>query len=69
MSKIDLGFLNRRQLNRLIKAVARSEVNMIELHVLKRVTNMGVVLVFRNNKDKDRFDAKSYKLVQALKRL
>lgn len=69
MSKIDLGFLNRKQLNRLIKAVVESDVVMFELHVLKAGNRASAVLVFMTDRDKHRFDTKSTHLVQDLKRL
>ena len=69
MSKIDLGFLNRKQLNILIDTVVQSEVDIIAIQIIKAVKKMSVVLKFKSNKDKDRFDARGYKVVQDLKRL
>lgn len=69
MSKIDMGFLNRKQLNRVIRAMVESDVTMFELHVLKAGTKISAVMVFMNDRDKHRFDTKALKLVQDLKRL
>lgn len=69
MKKIDLGFLNRKQLIRLIKGVKESDVNIIAIQIVKATQKMSVVLKFINKKDKERFDVEDYNLIQDLKRL
>jgi len=69
LKKIDLGFLNRKQLIRLIKGVKESDVNIIAIQIVKATQKMSVVLKFINKKDKERFDVEDYNLIQDLKRL
>lgn len=67
--KIDLGILNKKQLNRLLESIRKSDLDVIETHVLKIKENMSVVLGFRNEKEKRQFDEQSEELVKDLRRL
>ena len=69
MHKIDLGVLNKKQINKVIEGIARSDINIIEMHILKVKENLSMVLNFLTKKEKDRFDAHSEKLIKDLKEL
>jgi len=69
MHKIDLGVLNKKQINKVIEGIARSDINIIEMHILKVKEKLSVVLNFLTKKEKDRFDAHSEKLTKDLKEL
>ena len=69
MKKIDAGFLNSRQFNRLIKEVRNSKVPIIEVHALKVQKEMSMILEFRNENERKLFDRQSEKLIKDLNRL
>lgn len=70
MSKIiDCGFLNEKCLNRTLKEVRNSDLDIIEVHVLKVKENISVVLEFRDEKEKERWNKHSGNLVKDLKKL
>ena len=66
MKQIDLGFLNRKQLNRIIKEVEQSSLDIIEMHILKVGKNISAILEFRSEIEKNRFDMRSGNLVKDL---
>ena len=63
---IDLGFVNKKQLNRLIEEVNLSRLDIIGMQILKVKEKMSVILNFNNEKDKIFFDTQSSKLVKDL---
>jgi len=69
MEKIDLGILNRKQVDKVIEAVVRSSINMIEIRVLKINKDLSVVLHFLTRKEKYQFDTNSKRLIKELKKL
>ena len=69
MEKIDIGFLNSKQFNRLIKEVRNSKVPIIEVHALKVQKEMSMILEFRNENERKFFDRQSEKLIKDLNRL
>jgi len=66
MKQIDLGFLNRKQLNRIIKEVEQSSLDIIEIHILKVGRNISAILEFRSEIEKNRFDMRSGNLIKDL---
>ena len=67
--KIDIGFLNSKQFDRLIKEVRNSKIPIIEVHVLKLQKEMSMILEFRSENEKKLFDRQSEKLIKDLNRL
>jgi len=65
-SQLDLGFVNKKQLSRLIEEVNLSKLDIIGMQILKVKENMSVILNFNNEKDKTFFDTQSYNLVKDL---
>lgn len=68
MKQIDLGFLNRKQLNRVIDEIEMSDLPIIEMHILRVAGEISVILEFRSEEEKDRFDMRSGDLIKDLRR-
>jgi len=68
-NQIDLGFINTKQLNRLMEEIACSKLDIIEIFILKVKGNMSVVLRFQDEKERRQFDVQSEKLVKELRSL
>ena len=69
MNKIDCGFLNKKQLNRVIKEIRKSDLDIIEIHIVKIQKEMSMILEFRNENEKKLFDRQSKKLIKDLNHL
>ena len=69
MNKIDFGFVNRKQLNRITKEAESSDLDIIEIHVLKLQKEMSIILEFRNENERIFFDRRTKELVKDLNRL
>lgn len=69
MKEIDIGFLNNKQFNKLIKEIRNSKIPIIEIHVLKVQKEISMILEFRSENERKLFDRQSEKLVEDLKRL
>ena len=69
MNNIDIGYLNRKQMNRLMKEIFQSDIEMIESHVLKWKNKVSVVLVFPTSKEQHQFITQSSNLCNDLRRL
>jgi len=69
----DFGLLNAGQLDRLTEAFALSDIDMIEMRILKRsklskLPLFGVVLGFKTKKDKAAFDVQTHGLLEESKK-
>jgi len=69
MKTIDIGFVNKKQFNRVIKEVRSSNLDIIEIHVLKLQKEMSIILEFRNENERIFFDRRTKELVKDLNRL
>lgn len=69
MKKIDFGFVNNKQFNRLIKEARNSKIPVIEIHALKVQKEISIILEFRTENERKFFDRQSEKLVEDLSRL
>ena len=69
MNRIDLGFLNVKQIKRVVAEVAKSKLNVIEMAIFKLQDNLNVVLSFMSRTEKELFDEDSLSLIEDLKKL
>ena len=68
-NQIDLGFINTKQLNRLMEEITCSKLDIIEIFILKIKENMSVLLRFQDEKERRQFDVQSEKVVKELRSL
>ena len=64
--QIDLGWLNRKQLDRIIDEIISSKIDIIGLQIFKVRKKASALLKFKNKKDRIQFDTQSSKLVKDL---